>query len=364
MINENISQKKVKQRQAGIELLRIIAMLLIVMQHFAEHTTFPSTVLFNKYLLSFLLLGGGIGVNIFVMISGYFYTSEFKTKKLLILVLETLFYSIIMTIVAVITGATEFRLKLFPRALFPFVFKGGEYWFISIYMLMYIATPIIQPSLKNIGRRQLGLIIIIFLFLYSIFPYTIGKILALQDLGYSKLCWFFLMYLCGAYIRKNKQSIKTKDIIFLIVCVLVMISSKALLVMEISKNEILLTALATKYRNGIMQALIAYLMVKNFAKIDFKADSIFYIVSSCTFGVYLIHNHLLFNDYLWRNILQTSKFVEYYYFPLYAIGVILLVFCSCAFLDYLRKKIIEERIISFLPFNKLCNSIDSWLKQA
>ena len=51
--------KKKTNRQAGLELLRILAMLLIVTQHLAEHTTFPEHSLTNKLLLSFMLLGGG-----------------------------------------------------------------------------------------------------------------------------------------------------------------------------------------------------------------------------------------------------------------------------------------------------------------
>ena len=90
---------------------------------------------------------------------------------------------------------------------------------------------------------------------------------------------------------------------------------------------------------------------------------IFYTVSSCTFGIYLIHNHLLFNDFLWRNILKTSDFIRSYYFTLYALGTIILLYIICLLIDFLRKQYIEKPVINYLHINKICDSLDLWLKQ-
>lgn len=70
-----------KKRQSGIELLRIIAMLMIVFQHLENHTDYSSVATLNTVWLQILGLGGRLAVNIFVMITGYFYASSFSTKR-------------------------------------------------------------------------------------------------------------------------------------------------------------------------------------------------------------------------------------------------------------------------------------------
>ncbi|WP_189244288.1 acyltransferase family protein [Streptococcus macedonicus] len=72
-----------RKRNSNIELLRIISMLLIVSHHFSVHGSFESLdsiTMFNKVWLQFIQLGGKIGVNIFVIISGYFLIQSSKNK--------------------------------------------------------------------------------------------------------------------------------------------------------------------------------------------------------------------------------------------------------------------------------------------
>ena len=66
---ENINNK----RQSNIELLRILAMILIIAHHFALFGAFgfsETAVSINKLWIQFIQIGGKIGVNIFILISG------------------------------------------------------------------------------------------------------------------------------------------------------------------------------------------------------------------------------------------------------------------------------------------------------
>lgn len=70
-------------RKSNLELLRIFAMLLIVAHHFAVHTNFqfPSSfTTINRAWIQFIVIGGKIGVNIFVLISGYFMVNTVTMK--------------------------------------------------------------------------------------------------------------------------------------------------------------------------------------------------------------------------------------------------------------------------------------------
>ena len=62
-----------KQRQSNIELLRIVAIVMSVVHHFAVHGNmeFPLTSLSaNRLWIQLLMLGGKVGVNLFVLSSG------------------------------------------------------------------------------------------------------------------------------------------------------------------------------------------------------------------------------------------------------------------------------------------------------
>ena len=68
-----------------MELLRIPAMLLIVLHHFSAHGKWPGAGGWPSadLAVSFLSLGGKAGVDIFILISGYFLCkSNFRSLAL------------------------------------------------------------------------------------------------------------------------------------------------------------------------------------------------------------------------------------------------------------------------------------------
>lgn len=90
-------EKRKKIRNSNIELLRIISMLFIVMSHYSVHgNTIPENLSFgiNQVLLQISRVGG-LGVAIFVMISGYYLSSsKFRISKIIQLEFQVLFYTI------------------------------------------------------------------------------------------------------------------------------------------------------------------------------------------------------------------------------------------------------------------------------
>ena len=76
-----------KKRKIGVEYLRIVSMLLIVANHFLLFTGVldnvkPFTI--SYYIVSLLEAIGYVGVDCYVLISGYFLIqSKFSWKKVL-----------------------------------------------------------------------------------------------------------------------------------------------------------------------------------------------------------------------------------------------------------------------------------------
>lgn len=104
----------IKKRQSNIELLRILAILCIISFHYV----YKSGYVLNDLSLKSLTINscwflGEFGVNLFILITGYFLiNSKFSFKKLIKLILEVNFYYLLTSFVSVSIGKTI----------------GGGYW--------------------------------------------------------------------------------------------------------------------------------------------------------------------------------------------------------------------------------------------
>lgn len=94
-----INNKSVTKRDYGIDLLRIVSMLMVPMVHILGQggvigATVPFSLQYESaWLLESILL---VAVNCFVLITGYvYYGKETRYYRLLTLWAEVLFYSII-----------------------------------------------------------------------------------------------------------------------------------------------------------------------------------------------------------------------------------------------------------------------------
>lgn len=114
MENKNLE----KTRQSNFELLRIIAMIMIVSSHLACHgvqhvldsnlayVAYNGGTFVNKIFTSFLNPAGTVGVALFFMITGFFLCKKEKgsIKKV---ALESAFYSFLLGFAFLITLVAE-----------------------------------------------------------------------------------------------------------------------------------------------------------------------------------------------------------------------------------------------------------------
>ena len=148
------NNKNLKKRLSSIELLRIIAMLMIIAHHFVCYGNFDFNHISigNKIWLQILFSGGKIGVNIFVMISGYFLISSKKIQvnKVLKLIMQILFYSIIIYMIFICFGIETFSIKI----LFKHILGYPIWWFAKTYLALYLIHPYINVLLENITKIE------------------------------------------------------------------------------------------------------------------------------------------------------------------------------------------------------------------
>ena len=107
--------KKVeKQRNYSLDLLRVIAILMIIIFHVCyKALIFNNLSGFNKLIVAFFLHFGEIGVNLFMLITGFFLykNNSSKTTKIIRLIYDIWFYFILNIILcAIVKVATASHL--------------------------------------------------------------------------------------------------------------------------------------------------------------------------------------------------------------------------------------------------------------
>jgi len=192
---ENLKEKNI-QRQSNFEILRIIAMIMIIFHHIAVHSNFSSPIMTVSLYIKFIQMGGKIGVNIFVLITGYFLinTERIKINKILKLWGQMFFYALLIYVIFIMSGLKEFEIKTFIKTLFPIM--NETWWFASVYFLLYIISPFLNIVLKNIDRNTYKKMIWFMLGLWCIMP-----TFKYEGNQFNSLIWFVVLYCISGYIR-------------------------------------------------------------------------------------------------------------------------------------------------------------------
>ena len=336
-----------KERNYSLDLLRIIAMLFIVCLHYLGvggsfyNLNSGEAISLNYYLASQLEALATVGVNCFVLISGYFCVSgTFRLKKVGKLYANTIFYTLIAFIVY--TAIFGFALSNLIDSFFPLIMS--TYWFITVYIVLYILSPYINKLCEALSQKQHLTLLIILFVVFSVWKSLIPIAETIDTRkGYS-LTWFIVLYLTGAYIRKYNVMLFKRNWLNL-----VMYFAISLLIAGIKLSAILLSEkisflnqgqnLFYHYDSVTILASSVFLFVF-FKRLTVKAKVITQTVRFITpsvFSVYLIHENFLWREFLWNDVLKANEFVNSAYYILHFAGCVLAVFIGCILLDQLRK---------------------------
>ena len=134
-------KKTVKERQSNIELLRIIAMILVLMVHSdALPLGCPQDATSaNSIIRMFFQCLSVTCVDIFVLISGWFGIKP-SMKGAAKFIFQWLFFSIGIYLGLVLIGKIPFNMDGIIKC---FTFQVGGYWFVGSYLLLYILSPVL-----------------------------------------------------------------------------------------------------------------------------------------------------------------------------------------------------------------------------
>ncbi len=195
-----------KKRVVSIELLRILAMMMVVMLHYlGKGEILPAltgSMSLNGYVAWLIESFCIVAVNVYMLISGYFLVySGFKASRLMELVCQVLFYSILVEVVLLalgVIGTKQLAINRLLELVFPLQME--HYWFITAYVVMYLFSPILSTALQHMEQKQLRNTIIVLLVFFGLSKSVLPVQLAIDENGYDGL-WFMCVFLVAAYIR-------------------------------------------------------------------------------------------------------------------------------------------------------------------
>lgn len=195
-----------KVRLSNIEVLRVFSILLVILHHVAIHTNWTTgnsdLFIFSKY---FLILGGKVGVDLFVLISGYLMiTSSAKLKSLARTIAETIVFSVVMYAFVVVFSIqnVNFDIWVFIKRVFPVMFN--QYWFVTSFVLMYATLPIYLPFLNKLSQRGYQRFLLIAFTLVTIWPLIYLK----PGMSFTYPILFMFLFAVGGYIKKFDIKVK------------------------------------------------------------------------------------------------------------------------------------------------------------
>lgn len=199
-----------KQRNMGIELLRAVSMLMVVVLHLTGSVLPEENGPGSLYELVWLLeTATYCAVNVYAMISGYVNAgARVSFGRALNMWLQTAFYSVGFGLIFAVLRPDIMTAGEWKKALMPVLY--GHYWYISAYFGLMVLMPVIDMGLRHISPRRLGAVALLIPIFY-IFPQFVGGMNNFATLsgGYS-LIWLLILYVFGSWLGRSELARRVK----------------------------------------------------------------------------------------------------------------------------------------------------------
>lgn len=350
-----------RTRSSNLELFRIITMLLIVAHHYVVNSGLtamegPIYAEPTSWKSLFLLLFGAwgkIGINCFVLITGYFMcTSHITAKKYMKLLGEIMFYRIVIYLIFLISGYEPFSFKALIKAFLPI--SNVQQGFSACFLLFYLCIPFINILIKSLNEKQHCYLLLLLSFIYVFFG-TVPK----MNVDMNYVSWFIVIYLIAAYIRKYPKKIFSnfrfwKWAMFGSIAV----SSLSVIVCawlgeRLNKNIAYSFVTDSNTFLAVITAVSSFMYFNN---LKIKNSEFINTVAASTFGVLLIHaNSDTMRRWLWQDVLHNVEVYDTTYLVPHALFSVIGIYAICTCIDYLRIRYIER------PFFELWDKHESVL---
>lgn len=307
----SLTKQKYLKRDSGIELLKIIAIVLIVINHVTQTIMNENQLIVNslplldlyyttnnvqQLILSAFRTLGMIGNAIFFACSAWFLVGSSKSdkRKVFNMIVEVWVISIISLIITAAIRKGSISIGELIKAIFPTTLSVN--WYITYYILFYLIHPFLNKAIYSMTKKQLFRFAALLFFIYSVIHFVKDDILFSPPQIYLAIIYFWIAYI-KLYCKDFSKNIKLNTIVLLIG---LFGQFAGMLLTNIVGNRfnILHRGFIFWIQNVspfvILIAVSAFLLAKEW---HFKSVFINYI-SSLSLLVYIIHENFFVRRYL------------------------------------------------------------------
>ena len=325
------------QRNSSIELLRIIAMFMILMHHFVVHNGYDELNLPlgpERIFFQLVMAGSGkVGVVIFFSISAWFFLDREQTiksnlKRVWIMERELLFWSLALMMFYLVFDRADLGPKLMVRSLVPL--STGIWWYATAYAIFLMLLPFLSKGLKVLSREYhlaLAATVLVIWGLTSFIPGMIG----IND-GFFGFIYLFI--LISAY-KWYMEPFTTRQ-------VWLMIGTGLGFFLLYTCASITLSLLG--YDMGIYITgdwklpviMVGFGMFLLFDRVTFHNRTINRIAQSA-FAVYLITDYAASRKLFWVKLFNLQDLYQQPFAILQILGILLTIYAICILIDFARQ---------------------------
>lgn len=331
-------------RNANVELLRLICMYMILTGHcMAASGALYVPKSFNYYFYWWIEMLCVPSVNVFVLITGYYQVNaKFHLKSLGKVLWVVWCYSFLLSFAASKIGGVPLSRKDLLILLLPILCK--RYWFVNAYLLLYLFSPFLNRLIYALSKAQLSLLVGILCASMILRPTVFPRTYAQDTTTGLTVFYLIVLYFIAAWIRLYGQKLLSRPrqctLFYFIISVAVTIMRYAMLSAGIGEDTVF-----RFYVNDnlavVLEALFLFLAFLGGRPIEGKWKQGINSVARHAFSLYIVHYSL--NTVLWTKILHVDRFVGS--FPLGILAVFAaaaLMFAVIIIVETGREKLAEK----------------------
>lgn len=340
------SRDRIGGRQSGIELLRILSMLMIVAHHYVVHNGFDvlaAPLSIQKLFLQVVFAANGkVGVSIFFIISAWFFADKTTPVRLSFarvwrLERQLLFYSIGLLVVFTVAARTYLDLKTTIQSILPTL--TGLWWYTTSYVVFLLILPILDQGLRAISTKQHSVLAVTMVVMWSILGMLPGVYLDMNGGAPGFVC----LYVLVTYLKWNGAPLlESRKAAALLLAVGASVGYGSIAILDWATSVVGFGEEHTLYLMTSFLALpalsIAIGLFVLFRQLRFRSGLV-NTVASATLGVYLIHEYPPVREYLWSDVFNIEKQYSSPWLYAYSLFAVLVVFSACTVIDIGRRLI-------------------------
>lgn len=339
--SQNVSSKR---RNSSIELLRIIAMFMILMHHFSVHNNYAIQRLswgMERFFFQLIMAGGGkVGVVIFFTISAWFFLDGEQTirsnlKRVWILERELLFWSLTLSMFYLVFDSKDIGIKLVMKSVMPLTME--LWWYATAYAIFLVLLPFLSKGLKALGREYhlvLAIAVLIIWGLTSFIPEALNGLAHVSSSLTGVFGFIYLFILISAYKWYMKP--------FTLKQIWLMIGAGFVFFLLYTGISIAVGLFGYKLDIFIIGdwelpvVMIGFGLFLLFNRVTFYSHIINRIAQSA-FSVYLITEFDTSKVLLWVRLVRLDAFCRQSFAIPRIMGVLLAIYVACTLLDFIRQ---------------------------